>query len=81
MFVAGLTAPRALCSFSKNSPLFSLESEPPSGLPLEYIVANFPSRIKRNQPLEPFDNSNAAASDQIYRQSRPRAIDLEKKNM
>ena len=29
VFVAGRTAPRALWSFSKNSPLFSEESEPP----------------------------------------------------
>ena len=47
-----------------------------SGLPLEYMVANFPSRINRNQPFEPLDNSKAAASDQMYKQSRPRAMDL-----
>ncbi len=39
-----VTAARARWSFSRNSPRFSLESEPPSGLPLEYMVANFPSR-------------------------------------
>ena len=39
-----VTAARARWSFSRNSPRFSLESEPPSGLPLEYMVANFPSK-------------------------------------
>lgn len=45
-----------------NSPELSL---PFSGLPLEYIVANFPSSIKRNQPFDPLDNSSAAESDQM----------------
>lgn len=49
-------------------------SDPFSGLPLEYIVANFPSRIKRNHPLLPFDNSKAAASLHKYKQSLPRTI-------
>lgn len=49
-------------------------SFPFSGLPLEYIVANFPSSINRNQPFDPFDNSSAAESDQTYKQSRPRQI-------
>lgn len=40
------------------------ESDPPSGLPLEYIVASFPSRIKRNQPLLPLESSNAHDSFQ-----------------
>lgn len=40
-------------------------SDPPSGLPLEYMVANFPSRINLNQPLEPLESSRAAASDQM----------------
>lgn len=47
-------------------------SLPFSGLPLEYIVANLPSIMKRNHPFEPFDNSRAAESDHTYRQSRPR---------
>lgn len=49
-------------------------SFPFSGLPLEYIVANLPSSMKRNQPFEPFDSSNAAESDQTYKQSRPRQM-------
>ena len=49
-------------------------SFPFSGLPLEYIVASLPSKINLNQPLEPFDNSKAAESDQTYKQSRPRQI-------
>ena len=40
-------------------------SEPPSGLPLEYMVASLPSRMKRNQPLLPLESSNAAASLQM----------------
>lgn len=40
-------------------------SAPPSGDPLEYIVASFPSKMKRNHPLEPLDSSKAAASDQM----------------
>ena len=40
------------------------ESDPPSGLPLEYIVASFPSKIKRNQPLLPLESSNAHDSFQ-----------------
>lgn len=40
-------------------------SEPPSGLPLEYMVASFPSRMNLNQPLEPLESSRAAASDQM----------------
>ena len=65
VLVAGRTAPLALCNFSKNSPRFSDESEPPSGEPLEYIVANFPSKINLNQPFDPFESSKAAASDQM----------------
>ena len=38
-----VTADLARYNFSRNSPRFSLESEPPSGLPLEYIVASLPS--------------------------------------
>lgn len=49
-------------------------SFPFSGLPLEYIVANLPSSMKRNQPFEPFDSSKAAESDHTYKQSRPRQI-------
>ena len=60
-----LTAARARWSFSKNSPRFSEESEPPSGLPEEYMVASLPSSTNRNQPLLPFDSSSAAASDQM----------------
>lgn len=40
------------------------ESEPPSGLPLEYIVANLPSSMNLNQPLLPLDNSRAQDSFQ-----------------
>lgn len=40
-------------------------SDPPSGLPLEYMVASLPSRINLNHPLEPFESSRAAASDQM----------------
>jgi len=69
----GFTLALALCSFSKNSPLFSLESLPPSGLPELYIVASLLSRMNLNQPLEPLDSSRAAASDQMYRQSLPLA--------
>lgn len=47
-------------------------SLPFSGLPLEYMVANFPSKMKRNHPFDPFDSSSAAESDQTYKQSRPR---------
>lgn len=50
-------------------------SDPPSGLPLEYIVASFPSKINLNHPLLPFESSKAAASLQIYRQSLPLIID------
>lgn len=50
-----------LCIMTKYLPELSF---PFSGLPLEYIVANLPSRIKRNQPLEPFESSKAAESDQ-----------------
>lgn len=49
-------------------------SFPFSGLPLEYIVANLPSNIKRNHPFDPFDSSRADESDQTYKQSRPRQI-------
>ena len=42
---AAVTAARARCSFSKNSPRFSLESDPPSGEPDEYIVASLPSKM------------------------------------
>lgn len=49
-------------------------SLPFSGLPLEYIVANFPSRMNRNHPLDPFESSKAAESDHTYKQSRPRQI-------
>lgn len=40
-------------------------SAPPSGDPLEYMVANLPSSINLNHPFEPFDSSKAAASDQM----------------
>jgi hypothetical protein len=50
-------------------------SDPPSGLPLEYMVASFPSKINLNHPLLPLDNSKAAASLQIYKQSLPLIID------
>ncbi len=72
--VPGLIWARTRCSLSRNSPRFSELSEPPSGLPDEYMVASLPSRMKRNQPLEPLDSSSAAASLQMYRQSRPRAM-------
>ena len=60
-----VTAALARCSFSRNSPRFSLESEPPSGEPDEYIVASLPSRMNLNHPLEPLESSSAAASDQM----------------
>ena len=60
-----VTAALARCSFSRNSPRFSLESDPPSGEPDEYMVASLPSRMNLNQPLEPLDSSSAAASDQM----------------
>jgi hypothetical protein len=47
------TTDLARCNFSRNSPRFSFESEPPSGLPLEYIVDNFPSRTNLD-----FENKN-----------------------
>jgi len=64
----------ALCSLSRNSVRLSLELEPPSGLPLEYIVRSFPSRTKRNHPLLPLDNSMAQKSLHRYKQSLPRTI-------
>ena len=45
------------------------ESEPPSGLPLEYIVANLLSKIKRNHPLLPLDSSSPHDSFHKYKQS------------
>lgn len=39
-------------------------SDPPSGLPLEYMVASLLSKINLNHPLLPLDSSRAAASDQ-----------------
>ena len=62
--------------FNLNLPSGPFHLNLPSGLPLEYMVASLPSRIKRNQPLDPLDNSNAAASDHTYRQSRPRNMHL-----
>lgn len=61
----GLIMYLARASFSRNSPRFSEESELPSGDPLEYIVASFPSKMNLNHPLEPLDSSKAAASDQM----------------
>lgn len=46
----------------KYSPELSF---PFSGLPLEYIVANFPSKMNRNHPLDPFESSRAAESLQM----------------
>lgn len=69
----GFTLDLALWSFYRNSPLFSLESLPPSGLPELYMVANLLSRMNLNQPLEPLLSFRAAPSDQMYRQSRPLA--------
>lgn len=60
--------------FNRNKILPEL-SDPPSGLPLEYMVASFPSKINLNHPLLPLDNSKAAASLHIYKQSLPLMID------
>lgn len=38
------------------------ESDPPSGLPLEYMVASFPSKMNLNQPLLPLESSKAQDS-------------------
>lgn len=63
-----------LNNFECNLPSLEIASElrafpepsfPFSGLPLEYIVANFPSNMKRNQPFDPFESSNADDSDQM----------------
>lgn len=66
------TCPLARCNLSRNSLLLSDELEPPSGLPLEYMVASLPSRTKRNHPLLPLESSMAQKSFQRYKQSLPR---------